>query len=90
MIKLVVMYSVKALLTACFSIWVFLLRTFTNHRAAIEDEKNSFSLLYHFQPLHRHLDICQRITTESSALPIASETIPKPGTLGFWTQVANL
>ena len=32
----------------------------------------SLTPLYHFHPLHRHLDISQAVTTESSPLKIAS------------------
>ena len=43
----------------------FLSRTFTIHR---QQRRNAISLtpLYHFHPLHRHLDICRTITAESS------------------------
>ena len=37
-----------------------------------KEESNSLILLYHFHPLHRHLDTSQAITTESSPLRIAS------------------
>ena len=50
----------------------FLSRTFMIYRTAGEGGANSLSPLYHFLPLHRHLDISRAITTESSPLHIAS------------------
>ena len=50
----------------------FLSRPFTNHRFSGEGEGISLIPLYHFHPLHRHLDISQTITAESSLLYIAS------------------
>ena len=46
----------------------FLSRTFTIHRTAGEEGGLP---LYHFLPLHKHLDISQVITAESSPLHIA-------------------
>ena len=50
-------------------------------------EAISLTPLYHFHPLHRHLDITQVITVESSLLHIAAGL--KSGTYGFRAQVAN-
>ena len=50
-------------------------------------EAISLTPLYHFHPLHRHLDIIQVITVESSPLHIAAGL--ESGTYGFWAQVAN-
>ena len=55
-----------------FSIWFF----FHNHSrtTGMQGKRESISLTthYHFHPLHRHLDISQAITAESSPLHIAS------------------
>ena len=50
-------------------------------------EANSLTRLYHFHPLHRHLDSSRAITADSSPLHIASRL--KPGIFGFRAQVAN-
>ena len=47
-------------------------RTFTIHRTAGNGEGISLTPLYHFHPLHRHLDISWATTAESSPLHIAS------------------
>ena len=58
----------------------FLSRTFMIHRQQGKGEAISLSPLYHFHPLHRHLDISRAITAESSPLHIASS----------WTWTGNL
>ena len=50
----------------------FLSRTFTIHRTVGERGPIILTPLYHFHPLHRHLDIRRAITAESSPLHIAS------------------
>ena len=50
----------------------FLLRTCTFTGQQGKGEATSLTPLYHFHPLHRHLDISQPITAESSPLHIAS------------------
>ena len=50
----------------------FLSRIFMIYRTAGEGGANSLSPLYHFLPLHRHLEISRAITAESSPLHIAS------------------
>ena len=51
----------------------FLKRTFTIHRQDSREGKAiSLTPLYHFHPLHRHLDIHRAITGESSPLHRAS------------------
>ena len=45
----------------------FLSRTFTIHITVWEGEANLLSPLYHFHPLHRHLDISRAITTADTA-----------------------
>ena len=59
----------------------FLSGIFTIHRT-VEEGMGGIYLtpLYHFHPLHRHLDISQAITAESSPLPIVSS----------WTWTGNL
>ena len=47
-------------------------RTFTIRRTAGKGEGISLTPLYHFHPLHRHLDISWATTAESSPLHIAS------------------
>ena len=53
-----------------FSIWI----SFTNIGNSQDSREEAICLtsLYHFYPLHRHLDISQTITAESSPLHIAS------------------
>ena len=53
---------------------------FHNHRTAGEGGGISLTPHYRFHPLHRHLDISQAITAESSPLHIASS----------WTPTGNL
>ena len=55
-----------------FYLFFFLLRTFTIHTTAGEVAGIYLTPLYHFHPLHRHLDITRAITAESSPLHIAS------------------
>ena len=55
----------------CFFYLDFLSRRFTIHRTAGEGGIY-LAPLYHFHPLHRHLDISRKITAESSHLHIAS------------------
>ena len=58
--------------TGFFSIWIF----FHEYSRLIGQQWNgeaiSLSSLYHFHPLHRHLDISRTITAESSPLHITS------------------
>ena len=73
--NLVVLKSIILISSAHFFFYLgFLLRTFTNHRIAEEGEGISLTPRYHFQPLHRHLDIYRAITAESSSLHIATST----------------
>ena len=55
-----------------FSVWVF----FQEHSriTGLQGKGEGISLTphYHFQPLHRHLDISRAITAECSPLHIAS------------------
>ena len=44
----------------------FLLRKFVNHRTAGERDFLSLTPRYHFQPLHRQIEISRAITAESS------------------------
>ena len=62
----------------------FLSRTFTIHRAAGEEGGRviSLTLLYHFHPLHRHLDISRAITAQRSHLHTASNRT-RTGSLWF-------
>ena len=68
----------------------FLSRTFTIHRTAGEGGGylfNSLTPLYHFHPLHRHLDISWAITAGSSTLRIASSPLHIDSS---WTWTGNL
>ena len=56
------------------SIWVFLSQTFTIHRTAGKRRCYLLISLYHFYPIHWHLDIGWAITVDSSPLHIASWT----------------
>ena len=53
----------------------FLSRTFTIHGTAGKGEGIYLLPVYHFHPLHRHLDITRAITAESSPLHIAYSTL---------------
>ena len=57
----------------------FLSQTFTINRAAGKGGSIYLTPLYHFHPLHRHIDISQMTTAESPPLHIASS----------WTQMAE-
>ena len=48
------------------------------------------SPLYHFHPLHIHLDFSKNVTVESSTQHIASSGSRKMGAFGFSTQLAIL
>ena len=65
-------YSSVSKTDVFFSIWVF----FHEHSriTGLQEKRESISFNYHFHfhPLHRHLDIIQAITAESSPLHIAS------------------
>ena len=50
----------------------FLSQTFTINRAAGKGGSIYLTPLYHYHPLHRHIDISQMITAERSPLHIAS------------------
>ena len=65
-----------------FSIWVFFCEhsRFTGQQGM--GEGVYLTPLYHFHPLHRHLDISWAITTESSPLHIASSQT-RTGNLWF-------
>ena len=69
-----------------FSIWVFFHKhsRFTGKQG--KGEVISLIPLYHFHPLHRHLDINRAIIVESSPLQIASS---RTGIFDFRAQVAN-
>ena len=65
----------------------FLSRTFANHRTAGNAEGNSLTPHYHFDPLHKHLDISWAITAESSPLHIASS---RTQTGNLWSLTTKL
>ena len=65
-----------------FSIWVFSHEHSRFTRQQGKGEAISLSPLYHFHPLHRHLDISWAITAESSPLHIASSQT-RTGNLWF-------
>ena len=68
---------------AFFSIWVFLSRAFTIHRIAGERGEGIYlTSLYHFNLLHRHLDIGWAITARGLPLRIATSQT-RAGNLSF-------
>ena len=72
-----------------FSTWVF----FHEHSRFMGQQGKGTGIyltpLYHFQPVHRHLDNSWAITAESSPLHIASNRT-RTGNLGFRAQVQIL
>ena len=72
-----------------FSMWVF----FHEHSriTGLKGKREGISLTphYHFRLLHRHLDISEAITAESSPLHIAITAVLEPEFFGFLAQVAN-
>ena len=50
----------------------------------MKGEAISLTPLYHFRPLHRHLDITRAITAESSPLHITAAGL-EPGTFSLLT-----
>ena len=73
-----------------FSIWVFFHEhsRFTWQQGKVEGIY--LTPLYHFHPLHNHLEISRVIIAESSPLHIASIVAGlEPVTSGFRVQVAN-
>ena len=56
---------------------------FTNTQ---DSQDISLIILFHFHPLHRHLDLSRAIIAESSTLHIAGL---EQGTVGFQAQIAN-
>ena len=59
-------------ITPFFFFLGFLSPTFTIHRTAGEEGEGIYlTPLYHFHPIHRHIDISRAITAESSTLHIA-------------------
>ena len=61
-----------------------------NHRTAAEGEGIPLTPHYHFQPLHRHLDIIlagQLLQRDHLCTKLADRLEPR--TLGFQVQVAN-
>ena len=61
----------------------FLSQIFAIHRVADKGEGIYLSPLYHFHPLHRHIDISQMITAESSPQHIASSRTRNVELFGF-------
>ena len=55
-----------------FSIWVFFYEHSRITGLQVKGEGISLTPQYHFHPLHKHLDISQAITAESSPLHLAS------------------
>ena len=63
-----------------FSVWVFFHEHSRFKGQQGKGEAISLTLLCHFRPLHRHLDISRVITAETTTLDIASS----------WTRTGNL
>ena len=79
---------VKSFFLSFFSICVFFHEhsRFTGQQG--KDNAISLTFLYQFHAIHRHLDISQEITAESSTLHKAS-TRPKPGLFSRCKSVIN-
>ena len=77
--KLGTLFFISYTVMTYFSVWVFFheYSRFTGQQ--VKGEAISLKALYHFYPLHRHLDISRLITAESSPLHIARN----------WTQPGN-
>ena len=75
-------------LLSFFSMWVFFHKhsRFTGQQG--KGEAISLTPPYQFHPVHRHLDISQEITAESSSLHIVAAGL-ELGTYGFRAQVAS-
>ena len=71
-----------------FSIWVFFHEHSRFTRQQGKGEGIYLTPLYHFHPLHRHLDISRAITAESSPVHIAGSRT-RTGNLWFPSEVAN-
>ena len=56
----------------CFFYLGFISPAFTIHRTVGEGDATSLTHLYHFDLLHRNLDVSQAITADSSPLRILS------------------
>ena len=78
----------KQTLTRIFFYLDFFSRTFSIHKAVGEGEGHSLIPLYHFQPLHRHLNIRHTFAAEILPLHIVDDRT-RIRTFSFWTQVAN-
>ena len=70
--------------TTSYSIFVFSIGVFFHDHSRItglqgKGEGISLTRHYHFDPLHRHLDICRAITAESSPLHIVSSSPSRTG-----------
>ena len=85
--KLIMLYTVRSEILRSFffyffSIWVFFHEhsRFTGQQG--KGEGNYLTPLYHFHPLHRHLDISRAIAAESSPLHIAGSRT-RTGNLWF-------
>ena len=65
-----------------FSVWVFFYKHLRITGLQGKRERISLTSHYHFHLLHRHLDISQAITAESSPLHIAS-SCTRTGNLWF-------
>ena len=68
----VYIYVYVYLYICLFSIWVFFHEHLRFTGPQGKGEAISLSVLNHFHPLHRHLDISRAITAESSPLHIGS------------------
>ena len=73
---------------AFFSVLVFFCERSRIKGLQRKGEGISLTPHYHVRPLHRHLNISQAITAESSPLHIASNRT-RTETFGFGVQVAN-
>ena len=77
--KLGTLFFISYTVMTYFSVWVFFHEHSRFTGQQVKGEAISLKALYHFYPLHRHLDISRLITAESSPLHIARN----------WTQPGN-
>ena len=88
MLMLLVLYIYIYIFFLIFFFYLFIYLFFIGQGQQEKGEAISLTPLYHFHPLHRHLDISHAITAESSPPDIASSRT-RTGTFGFRAQVAN-
>ena len=80
MLKKLVFFNVKLKLLFFCSVCFFFFHDHSRFTGQQGKGKGIYSIpLYHFHPLHRHLDISRAVTAESSLLHIASSRALRTG-----------